>query len=194
MTSAATASSRPSASARSGSRCSARASAPRIEFDGRISPLLDLYPAFHPHAVLRLCLCLRRLPGELALCGLSERGIRASPRNISTCCAPAARKRHKELLAPFGLDASDPAFWRRACRHRRLHRRAGSGWADSASCAWPRTTTRSAAACGAMRASRRRWAGSRRGSRASAISGCSIDRAAPCRRSARRRWAASRGR
>jgi len=21
-------------------------------------------------------------------------------------------KRHKELLAPFGLDASDPAFWR----------------------------------------------------------------------------------
>ncbi len=22
-------------------------------------------------------------------------------------------KRHKELLAPFGLDASDPAFWRR---------------------------------------------------------------------------------
>jgi oligoendopeptidase F len=22
-------------------------------------------------------------------------------------------KRHRELLAPFGLDASDPAFWRR---------------------------------------------------------------------------------
>jgi oligoendopeptidase F len=22
-------------------------------------------------------------------------------------------KRHKELLAPFGLDASDPAFWQR---------------------------------------------------------------------------------
>jgi oligoendopeptidase F len=22
-------------------------------------------------------------------------------------------KRHKELLAPFGLDATDPAFWRR---------------------------------------------------------------------------------
>jgi oligoendopeptidase F len=22
-------------------------------------------------------------------------------------------KRHKELLAPFGLDASDPGFWRK---------------------------------------------------------------------------------
>ena len=22
-------------------------------------------------------------------------------------------KRHRELLAPFGLDASDPAFWKR---------------------------------------------------------------------------------
>ena len=37
-------------------------------------------------------------------------------------------KRHKELLAPFGLDASDPAFWKRGpgC-DRRLHRRAGAG-------------------------------------------------------------------
>ena len=35
-------------------------------------------------------------------------------------------KRHKELLAPFGLDASDPAFWNsRAGRDFRLHRRAG---------------------------------------------------------------------
>ena len=29
----------------------------------------------------------------------------ASRRNISTCCAPAGSKRHRELLAPFGLDA-----------------------------------------------------------------------------------------
>ena len=35
-------------------------------------------------------------------------------------------KRHRELLAPFGLDASDPAFWQHGPRrHRRLHRRAG---------------------------------------------------------------------
>jgi oligoendopeptidase F len=25
-------------------------------------------------------------------------------------------KRHKELLAPFGLDASDPAFWARGLK------------------------------------------------------------------------------
>ena len=38
-------------------------------------------------------------------------GRQGLPTSISTCCAPAARKRHKELLAPFGLDATDPAFW-----------------------------------------------------------------------------------
>ena len=35
----------------------------------------------------------------------------ASSANISTCCGPAARKHHTELLAPFGLDAADPDFW-----------------------------------------------------------------------------------
>ena len=35
-------------------------------------------------------------------------------------------KHHKELLAPFGLDASDPKFWDKGLSHdRRLHRRAG---------------------------------------------------------------------
>ena len=35
-------------------------------------------------------------------------------------------KRHKELLAPFGLDASDPAFWQQGAGcDLRLHRRAG---------------------------------------------------------------------
>ncbi len=34
-------------------------------------------------------------------------------------------KHHKELLAPFGLDASDPAFWDKGLGdHLRLHRRA----------------------------------------------------------------------
>ena len=57
---------------------------------GRVSLVLDLYPAFHPHAVLCLRLCLRRLPGEFALCGLSGRASGLRRRNISTCCAPAA--------------------------------------------------------------------------------------------------------
>ena len=78
---------------------------------GRVPLVLDLYPAFHPHAVLRLRLCLRRLPGELALCGLSGRG-KGLRREISRHAASAGgTKRHKELLAPFGLDASDPEFW-----------------------------------------------------------------------------------
>ena len=35
--------------------------------------------------------------------------------------------RHKELLAPFGLDASDPAFWAKGLGViARLHRRIGS--------------------------------------------------------------------
>ena len=36
-------------------------------------------------------------------------------------------KRHKELLAPFGLDASDPQFWQQGpLGHRGLHRPARS--------------------------------------------------------------------
>ena len=27
------------------------------------------------------------------------------------CCAAGGTKHHKELLAPFGLDAADPGFW-----------------------------------------------------------------------------------
>ena len=36
----------------------------------RLRDVLDLHPALHPFAVLRLRLCVRRLPGELALRGL----------------------------------------------------------------------------------------------------------------------------
>ena len=35
----------------------------------------------------------------------------ASRSGISRCWRPAARSIIRELLAPFGLDASDPAFW-----------------------------------------------------------------------------------
>ena len=47
---------------------------PAIELKPGLRDLLVLHPAFHPRAVLRLCLCLRRLPGELALCRLREGG------------------------------------------------------------------------------------------------------------------------
>jgi oligoendopeptidase F len=85
-----------------------------------------LHPALHPLAVLRLRLRLRRLPGELALRRYQPPPA-ASPRSISTCCAPAA-KRHKELLAPFGLDAATRRSGTAASASSRLHRRAGSAW------------------------------------------------------------------
>ena len=56
----------------------------------RLRDLLGLHPAFHPLAVLRLRLRLRRLPGELALCASTRRRRRASPNAISTCWRPAA--------------------------------------------------------------------------------------------------------
>ena len=83
---------------------------PAFEFDAEYKRLLVLHPALHPLAVLRLRLCLRRLPGELALFGLPGRPS-GLPGEVSRHAAAGGTKRHKELLAPFGLDASDPAFW-----------------------------------------------------------------------------------
>ena len=54
--------------------------------------LLDVHPALHPFAVLRLRLCVRRLPRELALCGLRERCggfCRALSRRCSRPAAPS---------------------------------------------------------------------------------------------------------
>ena len=73
--------------------------------------VLDLYRALHPFAVLRLRLRVRRLPGELALCGLREDPIRALPSAISPCWRPAAPSTTPSCSKPFGLDARDPAFW-----------------------------------------------------------------------------------
>ena len=56
----------------------------------RLRDVLELYPALHPLAVLCLRLCLRRLPGELALRGLREIRRPASPSAISPCWRPAA--------------------------------------------------------------------------------------------------------
>ena len=45
---------------------------PRDRAQAGLRSVLELHPALHPFAVLRLRLCVRRLPGELALCGLRE--------------------------------------------------------------------------------------------------------------------------
>jgi oligoendopeptidase F len=39
--------------------------------------------------------------------------------SISTCSSAGGSKHHKELLAPFGLDASDPKFWDKGLEHDR---------------------------------------------------------------------------
>ena len=82
----------------------------------RLRDVLDLHPALHPFAVLRLRLCVRRLPGELALCGLREGRTRALPSAISPCSSAGGTKHHSELLKPFGLDARDPASGRAGLR------------------------------------------------------------------------------
>ena len=64
---------------------------PAIELEAGLRVLLGLYRPLHPFAVLRLRLCVRRLPGELALRRLRELAARASPSAISRCSRPAAR-------------------------------------------------------------------------------------------------------
>ena len=60
----------------------------------RLRDVLDLHPALHPFAVLRLRLCVRRLPGELAL-----RGLRARQRGLRRALSRnAGGRRHQ---APF---------------------------------------------------------------------------------------------
>ena len=67
---------------------------PAIDLQARLRDVLDLHPALHPFAVLRLRLCVRRLPGELALCGLREgqRGL---------CRALSRHARGRRHQAPF---------------------------------------------------------------------------------------------
>ena len=45
-----------------------------------------------------------------ALDASTRRARRASPTSTSRCSGRRS-KHHKELLAPFGLDATDPSFW-----------------------------------------------------------------------------------
>src|ERR1700733_10260535 len=59
----------------------------------RLRDLLGLYRAFHSFAVLRLRLCIRRLPGELAL-----RRLRALQRRVRRAVSRDARGWRIEVL------------------------------------------------------------------------------------------------
>jgi oligoendopeptidase F len=63
--------------------------------------LLDLHPALHPFAVLRLRLRLRRLPRELVVRRLPERFARLR-RALFRHALGRRHEAHSELLAPFG--------------------------------------------------------------------------------------------
>ena len=65
----------------------------RDRTETRLRDVLGLHPAFHPHAVLCLCLCVRRLPGEFALCRL-----RARQRRLYRTLSRHARGRRHETL------------------------------------------------------------------------------------------------
>ena len=80
---------------------------PAIRLGPGLRDLLDLHPALHPFAVLRLRLCLRRLPGELALRRLREGERAASSSAISRCSRPAAPSTTPSCWRP---SASTPAI------------------------------------------------------------------------------------
>ena len=159
----------------------AREPRPGLRVQPGIRRVLGLRAALHPHAVLRLRLCLRRLPGERALLGVPGRPSRFS----EEIPGDAGRRRHKP--APRAAGAV------RAGTRRIL----GSGsavWTSSpaSSTSWSRAEWRSSrsarsargrcsARCGGSPAPPARWAASRR---ALPGSGCSASR--PTRRRMRR--------
>ena len=76
--------------------------------------LLELHSALHPCAVLRLCLCVRRLSGELALRGLRGRARRLSSSATSRCCGPAAPGATASCSPPSASTPRTPASGPRA--------------------------------------------------------------------------------
>ena len=87
-----------------------RESRPGDRHQAGLREFLDVHPALHPFAVLRLRLCVRRLPGELALRGLRKCQGGFAERYLAMLSA-GGTKHYSELLKPFGLDAKDPKFW-----------------------------------------------------------------------------------
>ena len=105
---------------------------PCLRVHARLQGVLDLHPALRPLAVLRLRLCVRRLPGERALFGVP---VRASgvPGEVSR---HAARRRHQAAQGVAGAVRSrclrPGVLAKGARRDRRVHRRVGAAAAPMA--------------------------------------------------------------
>ena len=85
---------------------------PAFEF----SPDYDVFWAYVPHFVHSPFYVYAYAFGDClvnALYGVFQDGYPGFQAKYLDMLRAGGTKRHKELLAPFGLDASDPAFWRR---------------------------------------------------------------------------------
>ena len=98
---------------------------PAIDIRPGLREFLDVHPALHPFAVLRLRLCVRRLPRELAL-----RGLRECPEWLCRALSgDAGRRRHQALFRTAQTvrprRQGPEILGRRAVGDRRHDRRAG---------------------------------------------------------------------
>ncbi len=114
------------ASARSGSTSRRESLGPAFEF----TPDYGVFWSYVPHFIHTPFYVYAYAFGDCLVNALyavfQSAAIRASRQKYLDMLRAGGTKRHKELLAPFGLDASDPAFWRRGLDViAGLHRRAG---------------------------------------------------------------------
>ena len=132
-TSAGPARSCPTASARSGMQVQTESLGPAFEF----TPEYDVFWAYMPHFIHSPFYVYAYAFGDClvnALYAVFQSGHPGFQAKYLDMLRAGGTKRHKELLAPFGLDASDPAFWRRVWSDRRVYRRAGGGSVRAKSC------------------------------------------------------------
>ncbi len=90
----------------------ARSLGPAFEF----TPEYDVFWAYVPHFVHSPFYVYAYAFGDClvnALYGVYQSGHAGFEAKYLTMLRAGGTLRHRELLAPFGLDASDPAFWRR---------------------------------------------------------------------------------
>lgn len=85
---------------------------PAFEF----TPDYDVYWSYVPHFIHSPFYVYAYAFGDClvnALYGVYQSGAPGFQDKYLAMLEAGGTKRHKELLAPFGLDATDPAFWRK---------------------------------------------------------------------------------
>ena len=82
-----------------------------VEVTRRLPHLVELHPALHPGAGLRLRVLVRLPLLARDLPALRRGGRRRSSSRTSTCCAQAARRRRASWRPRVGFDIEDPGFW-----------------------------------------------------------------------------------